>query len=132
MIAVDTNVLLRYVIQDDRTQFEHAERFFRKCSSEEPAFVSLVVLAEFAWVLRRHYRYPPAQVLEVINALLDAAELTFEMEETLAPYFARLSSLKGDVADHLIAFCSRRAGCSHTITFDKAAARSVPGMELLS
>ena len=132
MIAVDTNVLLRYIIRDDPVQFERAAEFFNKRTSAEPAYVSLVVLAELAWVLRRHYQYSSAQILGLLKALLDTVELSFELEEVLAPYFSRMKDLKGDVADHLVALSSMNAGCRHTVTFDRAAAHSVPGMELLT
>ncbi len=132
MIGVDTNVLLRYVIKDDLAQFERADAFFKQCSSDRPAYVSMVVLAEFIWVLQRYYRYSTVQVLNTVNAMLDAAELNFEMEEHLAPFFARLKPTKGDIADCLIAFCAVRAGCSHTVTFDRRAAGAIPEMELLA
>ena len=132
MIAVDTNVLLRYIVRDDPDQFERATEFFKKRTSADPAYVSLVVLAELAWVLRRHYRYSSAQILGLLKALLDTVELSFELEEVLAPYFSRMKDLKGDVADHLVALSSMNAGCRHTVTFDRAAAKSVNGMELLA
>ena len=132
MIAVDTNVLLRYIVRDDPDQFECATEFFKKRTSADPAYVSLVVLAELAWVLRRHYRYSSAQILGLLKALLDTAELSFEMEEVLAPYFSRIKDLKGDVADHLVAFSSMNAGCRHTVSFDRTAAKAIHGMELLA
>ncbi|PWV95493.1 putative nucleic-acid-binding protein [Hoeflea marina] len=132
MIAVDTNVLLRYFVHDDHAQFESAKRFFNERTSTEPAYISLVVLAEFAWVLRRRYRYSSAQVLGLLQALLDTAELSFELEDVLAPYFSGMKELKGDVADHLVALSSMRAACSHSVTFDRAASKAVHGMELLA
>ena len=55
MIAVDTNVLLRFVVRDDVVQFKRASRFFDQRTAEDPAFISLIVLAEFVWALRRHH-----------------------------------------------------------------------------
>ena len=53
MIAVDTNILLRYVVRDDPEQLEKAANFFRERTTEDPAYVSLIVVAEMIWVLRR-------------------------------------------------------------------------------
>jgi predicted nucleic-acid-binding protein len=87
-------------------------------------------VVELIWVLRRHYRYPREDVRAAIMALMEAAEVVFEDEEYLSALLA--GSAKGDIADHLIAYCAARAGCSSTVTFDKDAASSIPSMELLS
>lgn len=130
MKAVDTNVLLRYVLRDDEGQFEKAEAFFRTRTAQDPAFVSLIVLAEFAWTLRQRYRYSRADVRSLLETLLETAEIAFEDETMLALVVSQAAH--GDLADHLISYCAHRAGCDSTVTFDTEAARRVPSMELLS
>ena len=130
MKAVDANVLLRYIIRDDPQQFDIAVMFLGARTAADPVFISLIVAVELIRVLRRQYRYPHEDIRTAIMALMEAAEVVFEDEEYLSALLA--SSPKGDITDHLIAHCAARAGCSSTVTFDKAAARSVPAMELLS
>jgi predicted nucleic-acid-binding protein len=128
--AVDTNVLLRYIVRDDPQQFDIAVMFLGARTAADPVFISLIVAVELIWVLRRQYLYPHEDIRTAIMALMEAAEVVFEDEEYLSALLA--SSQKGDIADHLIAHCAARAGCSSTVTFDKVAARHVPSMELLS
>lgn len=130
MKAVDTNVLLRYVLRDDEGQFERAKTFFRTRTAQDPAFVSLIVLAEFAWALRQRYRYSRADIRSLVETLLETAEIAFEDETMLALIVSEAA--RGDLADHLISYCARRAGCDSTVTFDTEAARHIPSMELLS
>jgi predicted nucleic-acid-binding protein len=128
--AVDTNVLLRFVLRDDEAQFAQASRFFGSRSVDDPAFVSLVVLAELAWALRQRYGYSRLQIVSLVFALLETAEIAFEDEAALSEVVAQAE--RGDLADHLISYCARRAGCAATVTFDRDAARLVNSMELLT
>ena len=130
MKAVDTNLLLRYVVRDDPRQFEKAAVFLNERTPEDPAFVGLIVVVEMAWVLRQRYRYRREDILALFMALIEAKELVFEEEAYLSTLLA--GEPKGDIADHLIAFCATRAGCSHTVTFDRGAAKAIPSMEFLS
>ena len=130
MKAVDTNVLLRFVVRDDPKQFEVASRFLTARTADDPAYVSLIVLAEMVWALERRYGYPRDSVRGVVLALLESAEVVFEAEASLSMLIAQKA--KGDIADHLIALSARRAGCASVATFDKRAARAIPSMELLT
>ena len=129
MKAVDTNVLLRHIVQDDPVQSARASAFFDERTAEDPAFVSLIVVAELVWALRRRYRYPREQIRFLFTALLETAELVFEEEASLSALVSGKD--KGDIADHLIAISATRAGCTSTVTFDRRASLSVPAMELL-
>jgi predicted nucleic-acid-binding protein len=130
MKAVDTNVLLRYVLRDDEGQFAKAAAFFRTRTAQDPAFVSLIVLAEFAWALRQRYRYSRADIHSLVETLLETAEMVFEDETALAAVVAEAEH--GDLADHLISYSARRAGCDSTVTFDTEATRRISSMELLA
>ncbi len=130
MKAVDTNVLLRFVLRDDERQFEKAAAFFATRTADDPAFVSLIVLAELSWALRQRYGFDRSRTRALIEALLETAELVFEDEASLSQMMAQAE--RGDIADHLISYSARRAGCSTTVTFDRDAVKAVSGMELLA
>jgi predicted nucleic-acid-binding protein len=132
MRGVDTNILLRHIVRDDEDQARVATAFIASRTREDPAFISLVVLAELVWALRRRYGYSSRQVHALLVMLLETAEFHVEDEVELVQMFVGDGSIKGDVADHLIAYSSVRAGCISTMTFDKDAASSIPSMELLS
>lgn len=132
MKAVDTNVLLRYLVGDDELQSPIAAVFMRQRTEDDPAFVSLIVLAELIWALQTHYGYPREQVHSLLMALIETAEVVFEDEEYLSLLITGDRPIKADIADHLISHCASRAGCSATVTFDRQAAKSVSGMELLT
>jgi predicted nucleic-acid-binding protein len=132
MKAVDTNVLVRYVVRDDPRQFAKAAAFLEQRTPNDPAFVSLVVLVELVWALRRRYRYSREQVHSLVLALLETAEITFEEEQFLSTLINGNKFTRGDIADHLIAFSAARTGAASTVTFDREAAKVIPSMELLA
>lgn len=132
MIAVDTNILVRYVIKDDAEQFAYAEAFLGERDVDDPAFVSLLVLAELVWVLRRVYRLPAERVQDALMLMVETAGILFEDEYFVSQIVRSGVALKDEVADHLIAHSAQRAGCVSTVTFDKRAAKAIPSMELLA
>ncbi len=130
MKALDTNMLLRFVIRDDENQFAKARDFLNSRSADDPAFISLIVLVEFVWTLRQRYGRNRREILSLVTILLETRELAFEDEDELSTIIADAD--RGELADHLISYCARRAGCSATVTFDQGAAKAVPAMEFLA
>jgi predicted nucleic-acid-binding protein len=128
--AVDTNILLRFMLRDDEGEFAKASDFLGARTPEDPAFVSLIVLVEFAWTLRQRYGRSRSQIRSLVATLLEAREMAFEDESEISTVV--VEATHGDLADHLIAYSARRAGCSVTVTFDQAASKAIPTMELLS
>jgi len=128
--AVDTNILLRFVMRDDENQFAKASGFLGSRTPDDPAFITLIVLVEFVWTLRQRYGRSRSEILSLVTTLLETRELAFEDEDELSTIVAHAD--RGELADHLISYCARRAGCSTTVTFDQGAAKAVPGMEPLS
>ncbi len=125
MIGLDTNVLVRYVVQDDRTQARAATRLIEtKCSAETPGFVSLVVLTEVVWVLDRAYGYPRADISAVLGALFATAELRVEAPELARTAAQSYAAGAADFADYLIGYIHSASGCETTYTFDKRCAKS--------
>lgn len=132
MNAVDTNVLVQYIVNDDAEQFAKAEAFLRDRTPDDPAFISLIVLVELTWVLRRLYRYSREQVHAVLLLIAETAGLLIEDEFFVSTLISRGAALKDELADHLIAHSALKAGCLRTVTFDREAAPRIPSMELLS
>lgn len=128
MIGLDTNVIVRYVMQDDEAQAARASTLMESLSEENRGYVSLVVLAELHWVLRRAYRVSATQVADVVRGLLDAAEV--EVAEADSVRRALLTAGEGDFADALVAELGGAAGCAWTATFDERASR-LPRMRLV-
>ena len=131
MIGLDTNVVVRFLAQDDETQSPIATRFIARLSRERPGFISSVVLAEITWVLARAYKASREDIARAVEGLLRSAELI--VENTDAAYRALgiyRASQSGEFADALIAQTAALAGASETVTFDQNAA-AAPGMRLL-
>ena len=123
MIGIDTNVLVRYIVQDDPEQSHAATQFLEStCSSERPGWVCLVVLCELTWVLTRAYGYDRTTVAEVIDHLLSTAEL--EIEQSTVVWRSARDFREGvaEFADHLIGHLNAHFEVDYTITFDRKAA----------
>ena len=129
MTGLDSNVLLRYLTQDDAAQAARATRLIeRELSERAPGFISLVVLVETCWVLKRIYGVTPAEISTTVRDLLDTRQLTIERRAAVARALERAGA--GNFADALIADIALDAGCSRVVTFDRKAARL--GMTLLA
>lgn len=132
MIGLDTNVVVRYLAQDDDRQSPMATRLFSKLTRENPGFVSSVVLAEVCWVLTRAYRMSRGALSEIIEGLLRSTELKFE---NAGPAWRALGAFRSgssvEYADALIAETAALAGADKTVTFDRDAAAE-GGMTLLA
>ena len=123
MKGIDTNILVRFLIQDDLAQLRVASKFIENdCSEQEPGFVNQIVLAELVWVLERGYKLDRSAVVAAVEALLLARQLSIEHPEDVRA--AIRDYMKGeDFADGLIAAWNSRLGCEYTATFDRRAAR---------
>ena len=134
MIGLDTNVLARYLAQDDARQAAAATRLIeRELSIASPGFVSLVVIAELCWVLHRLYSATMDELVTLLEDLLGTPQFQIERREAVQAAIQRFkqsNNRKSGVTDALIAQIAASAGCTHTVSFDKAAVRSA-GMTLL-
>jgi predicted nucleic-acid-binding protein len=122
MIGLDTNVLARYIAEDDAAQSAAAAKVIESLSAESPGFVPLVVIAELVWVLQFSYRLNKHAIAEVVEKLLRSAELRIENTEIVAQALREFRVSRADFADCLIERSAHAAGCQHTVTFDKRAA----------
>jgi predicted nucleic-acid-binding protein len=130
LIGLDTNVLVRYIAQDDPAQSARATAFVEKdCSPSSPGFIGTVVLVEVVWVCERCYGATRAEVAEILRTILSSKQLVVQDAETAWKALRLFESTKADFADALIERMAKAAGCERVVTFDKHAARS--GMALL-
>jgi predicted nucleic-acid-binding protein len=129
--GLDTNVLVRYVMQDDAKQAARATKVVEALTDEAPGFVSLVSLVEFVWVLETSYEVPRAGVAQSLTALLAARELVVDRVDEVRAALRAYRESSADFADALIARIGAEAGCSETVTFDVHAAKNA-GMRLLA
>ena len=127
MLGVDTNVLVRFLVRDDETQFEKARRLIkREVAAGRGVFVSHLVLLETEWVLRSRYGLPKNLISEAISGLLDATDVRFEDEPSIEEALFTWKDANADFADCLIGARNLRLGCRATATFDAKASR-LPG-----
>ncbi|HSW07845.1 PIN domain-containing protein [Aquabacterium sp.] len=132
MPALDTNVLVRYIVQDDSAQLTSARRLIRNCVSEQMTlFVPVTVALELEWVLRSNFGYGKVETIRVLSELLSAAELSFESEQALEVALELYRNTSADFADCLHIALAAQAGEQPLWTFDKAAAK-VGGASLLA
>lgn len=124
MIGLDTNVLVRYVLQDDPRQAAAVNRLLDSLSRDTPAFVPLITLVEVVWVLGDGYRYDRASLAAVILSLLKTESLVVERAMVVERALRAFRAANADFADCVIAQVATEAGCTRTMTFDKAAAKA--------
>jgi len=131
MPALDTNVLVRYVVQDDSGQLAAAKRLIDRCVGDgQSLFVPVTVTLELEWVLRASFGCVKDDVLQVLSSLLSAAELDFESERALEVALQLYREGSADFADCLHIALANEAGEQPLWTFDKSAAKVV-GARLL-
>ena len=131
MIGLDTNVLVRYIMQDDARQSSLATRLVESLSVESPGFVPLVSVVELAWVLSSAYELDRSQIVEAFETLLRTKEIVVERAETVWKTLRVFQSANADFADCLIERSAVAAGCDKTMTFDRGAVKGC-GMTLVT
>ncbi len=124
MLGIDTNVLVRFLVRDNETQFEKARKLIkREVSAGRRVFVNQLVLMETEWVLRSRYAVPKKQIIEAISVLLDATDVEFEDEQSIEEALYLWKDSSADFTDCLIGVKNRRLGCRTTASFDLKAAK---------
>ena len=135
MIGLDTNILARYLAQDDARQAAVASRLIEnELSTARPGFISLVVLAELCWVLNRLYSATMEELIAMMEDLLNTPQFHMERRAVVQAAIRRFKagrSRKAGLVDALIAEIASSEGCTHILTFDKTAVRAA-GMTLLA
>jgi predicted nucleic-acid-binding protein len=127
VIGLDTNILVRYLAQDDPVQSAKATDLIeRRLSRLNRGYISIVAMVETAWVLERVYRLTATEIAAAIERMLQADVLKVESEQEVFTSMVALREGAGSFADALIGARGTTAGCSHTLTLDRRALR-LPG-----
>lgn len=122
MRALDTNVLVRFLVRDDERQAETIYRIFKQAESDkEVLFVPLLVVLETVWVLDSVYVIPRQEIIDSINELLLMPILEFEKQPAIQSFISSARETKMDLSDLLIAHSAKFSGCECVLTFDKRA-----------
>jgi predicted nucleic-acid-binding protein len=124
VIGLDTNVLVRYLAQDDQEQAALAARLIDGFTPDGPGFVSTLAMVETVWVLAKAYGKSRSDIALVVEGLLRARDLVVEDAETHYLALGAFQTQSIDYADAVIAQAGRRAGCVETVSFDRRAAAS--------
>ncbi len=124
MIGLDTNVVVRYLVQDDPKQSAIATRFMeRTLSADHPGFVAAVTLCEIAWVLAECYAADRKRIREVVEGLLASKQIVIEGADLVWKALRAWEGVPADFSDSLIGQIAIAQGGEKTVTFDRAAAR---------
>jgi predicted nucleic-acid-binding protein len=130
--ALDTNILVRFIVEDDAAQLAAAKKLIRRCvAAGESLFIPITVALELEWVLRSNFKFDKAVVLQTFSALLAAVELSFESESALESALRLYADGSADFSDCMHIALVRGAGETPLWTFDKAASK-VDGARWLS
>jgi predicted nucleic-acid-binding protein len=132
VIALDTNVLVRLVLRDDEAQAQRARELVEShAESDASLFISDVVLAEFAWVLKSRFALPGDAVAQALRAMLDNATLAWQSRPAAVEALRLFEQGSVDFPDCLIVALAGSAGCEAVATFDQGM-RTLPKLRLLS
>jgi predicted nucleic-acid-binding protein len=124
MKALDTNVLVRFLVKDDERQSKIVYRAFKQAEMDKNTFfVPLLVVLEMLWVLQSVYKIARTDILDSVNEVILMPILMFEAQATIQQFIfiARESNI--DLSDILIACSAKLSGCESVLTFDKKASK---------
>lgn len=118
MIGVDTNVLVRYFVEDDPAQSRRVDALLAKAAND-PLHIDDVVLCELVWVLRAGYRFDRPEIANALRRILATANFSFDDRDLLRRALADYIAGSADFSDYVIGQRNARAGCETTVTFDR-------------
>ena len=130
MIALDTNVLVRFLAQDDDVQFQVAAGLIEGCTSDAPGYVCREVMIELVWVLERAYKYSREDIAEALLSIVTASQLSVENAQDIASVVNLYRDEGYDFADLMIRQSAQRSENRILKTFDQKLAK-LDGVELL-
>ena len=125
MIGLDSNILVRYIVQDDLQQSELVNNYLEKnVTITSQGYINSIVLCEIVWVLKRAYGYKKEIIVEVIAKILQTKELIVENSELALLTLKEYQKEQADFCDYFIAVINRDVDCKFTVTMDQLAAKS--------
>ena len=131
MIGLDTNILLRFFLDDDPTQSPKARLIIGSLNAGKPGWIGVATILEIVWVMKRKKPSGREEISNIIEQLIADDAIVVEHPALVAAAVQRFRSTKAEFADCLIAASARVAGCERMLTFDEIAARDA-GMELIT
>ena len=124
MKGIDTNVLVRYLVQDDAVQSKKAAEFIEsECVHNEGILINDVVMCELVWVLETFYEYSKESIVDVLDKIMLTKQFTFVNRNVLWQALRIYQKSNTDFADNYIAFLNHQHNCEYSLTFDKKAAQ---------
>lgn len=123
MVALDTNVIVRYLVRDDPEQAEAARELVENLTPENPGFICREAMIEVAWVLKRAYRFSRAEIAETLGELTASESIVVERSDEVAAAAYRYGEGGAEFADLMILTAAVRAGAGPLHTFDRKLAR---------
>jgi predicted nucleic-acid-binding protein len=125
MNGLDTNVLVRYLVQDDREQAARATQFIEQhCQEESPGFINAIVICELVWVLESCYHYTKPIIVDVLKKILATKQFLVHDADNLHCALQSYQHGNADFSDFYIAALNRSLHCQQTVSFDKKAAKA--------
>lgn len=119
MLGIDTNILVRYLTQDDKKQAEVVTNFFSKQHNDSSIFINCIVLCELVWVLESAYNYSKDLIAKVLDKILQTKQFKIDNSAAAQRALHAYKKYGADFADHLIAEINYTHGCNDTVSFDK-------------
>ncbi len=124
MIGLDTNILVRYIVQDNIRQAKRATELIESmCTADDPGFINLVVICEVCWVLASGYKYDREIIASIIRNMLTSVELMVEESETVWRSLSAFEKGQAGLADYIIGSHNQTKHTTTTYTFDRKAAK---------
>lgn len=131
MTALDTNIIVRFLVRDDEKQAQIVYTMLKRAeTNRETLFVPLLVVLEIIWVLESAYDKSRDEILDSLDTLRMVPILKFEGSEVIQNLLTEGRRSKVDLSDLLISLTAQSSGCSDGITFDKKASK-LPFFRLL-
>lgn len=124
MIGLDTNVLVRFIAQDDVKQSSRASQLMSSLTTDNPGFISQVSLVELVWVMQSCYKATKSEVVAILETLFSTRELLVENAETAIQALNVFAKSKADFSHCLIERSAHKAGCDHCVSFDSKAIKT--------
>ena len=131
-VGIDTNVLLRLLVDDDPVQREAVLSFGKGLGIDYIGYVTLISLVEMDWALRRQYGYSKQESVSAVQKVSQLRGVEIQSPDAVIRTIHGVENGNGDFADILIAHLCLDEGCDHVVTLDKKAAARIPVMELLA
>ncbi len=123
MIGIDTNILVRYLTNDDIEQSNQVAALFAEYNEQESSiYINNIVLCELVWVLEKGYKYNIQQIVTVLKLILQTPEFAFDNHQLLTQSMVEYErSSTADLSDIIISLVNNNVGCNATYSFDKTA-----------